>query len=225
MKTLFRTSALALAFTTPALLGGCLQSGQMLEPTHRLNPVKVAESVERLELYARPNGLELSARDEYAVTAFLEGYAAQGNGPIYINRPSAAMTGLGVQQTDALLTRLMTGVGISPAATQSGVYHSNPNDPAPVVLSYRTLRAVPQDCGYLGDVGRTYTNGVTPSFGCSASANMAAMISDPRQLIEPYPTDFPNASRRQVVYDQYIQGASTASERPAGQEVSSQDGG
>ncbi|WP_298916104.1 CpaD family pilus assembly lipoprotein [uncultured Algimonas sp.] len=214
-----------LALAASVLATGCLQGGRQSEPTHRLNPSKVAESVERLELYARPNGLELSARDERAVAGFLQAYAAQGSGPLYINRPARALSGMGVAQTDALLDRLMRGSGLRTGSVQSGTYHTRPGDPAPVILSYRTLRAVPQDCARLGDLSVTHTNGVSPEFGCFASANLAAMIADPRQLIEPYATQAPNAQRRQVVYDRYIQGVSTASERPAGQQQSSQQTG
>lgn len=217
--------SLAVAIAAPLFLAGCLQGSNVHQPTHRMNPVQVAESVERLELYARPNGLELSARDEFAVQDFLHGYRTNGSGPIYINRPAGTLTGQGVMQTNALLTRLMAETAIAPGRVQSGEYYSRPGDPAPVVISYRTLKAISQDCSRLGDLSRTYSNGVTPEFGCFASANLAAMITDPRQLIEPYASDTPNAQRRQVVYDRYIQGTSTASETPEGQSVSSQDVG
>jgi len=36
------------------------------------------------------------------------------------------------------------------------------------------------------------------------------MVTDPRQLLEPYAGGQPNAQRRQVIYDKYIQGESTA---------------
>lgn len=215
----------AFLMATPVLLAGCLQGGHLPEPTHRMNPVKVAESVERLELYARPDGLELSQRDEYAVAAFLDAYRAQGSGPIYINRPASAANSQGVRDTNALVDRLMSRAGISLATAQAGTYHTRPGDPAPVILSYRTLRAVPQDCANLLSLHDTHMNSVTPEFGCFASANLAAMISDPRQLIEPYTTQSPNAQRRQVVYDRYIEGVSTASERPEGQRQSSQESG
>lgn len=207
------------------LLTGCLQGGATFEPTHRLNPVRVAESIERLELYARPNGLELSKRDEYAVANFIEAYKAQGSGPLYINRPASALNTAGVSQTNALIDRLMSHSGLNPVSAQSGTYYTRPGDPAPVVISYRTLQAIPQDCTGVGDLTQTGNNSVMPEFGCFASANLAAMISDPRQLIEPYASQAPNAQRRQVVYDRYIDGASTASDRPDGQRVSSQSSG
>ena len=222
MKTVLKFSTLSAAMLT---LSACLQGGHQLQPTHRMNPVKVAETVERVELYARPNGLELSQRDEHAVAAFLSAYAAEGSGPLYINRPDAAMQTAGVSQTNALIDRLMSHSGVNPMTAQSGTYYTRPGDPSPVILSYRRLKTVPQNCAYQGDLTLTHTNGVTPEFGCSASANLAAMISDPRQLLEPYASQAPNAQRRQVVYDRYIQGVSTASERPEGQQQSSQQAG
>lgn len=225
MNAFFKTSGLAMALAAPALLSGCLQGGTLPEPTHRMHPIKVAESVERLELYARPNGLELSQRDEYAVRNFLEAYSASGSGPIYINRPASATHTQGIRQTDALIDRLMSHTGIRPGSAQSGTYYSRPGDPAPVVISYRTLKAVSHDCSASSDLSVTHRNSVAPEFGCFASANLAAMISDPRQLIEPYATQPPNAQRRQVVYDRYIEGTSTASERPEGQLQSSQESG
>ena len=194
-------------------------------PTHLLNPVTVAESVERLELYARPDGLSLSARDQSAVNAFLAQYAAIGTGGIYINRPAGHEGGLGVQATDRMLQTAMASAGLNPAAAQGGEYYVRPGDPAPVVVSYKTLRTVPQDCMRQVDLSDTRSNGVTSNFGCVASANMAAMIQDPRQLIAPLPRGVPNAQRRQVIYDRYIQGQATGAARPAGQEQSSQESG
>lgn len=186
-------------------------------PMYRItenNPIKVAESIERLELYARPDGLELSARDRFAVSQFLEAYRANGDGPLYINMPSVAKSTMGAQQTQTMLQTMVAQSGINPQALQSGEYQSSPRVPSPVIVSYRTLRAIPADCRYMNSLSHTSENTPYSSFGCSQSSNLAAMVSDPRQLLEPYATSSPNSQRRTVVYDKYIQGESTASERP-----------
>ena len=215
IKTLGLFGAAALALTA------CSTASQPT-PTFRMNPTVVAESVERLELYARPDGLSLSARDASAVADFLRAYAATGNGPIYINRPAGHGGGLGVRDTDMLLTKTMRGVGLDPSVAQSGEYYARPGDPAPVVVSYATLRTVPQDCATLGSIADVRNNAPHAAFGCSQSANLAAMIGDPRQLIAPMPQGSPNAQRRQVIYDKYIQGESTGAQTPRGQRQSSQ---
>ena len=85
------------------LLSGCATPTPSLPPAHLNHPVQVAESIERLELYSRPNGLELSARDKLAVAQFLDGYRDSGEGPLYINKPANAASGLGTQQAEALI--------------------------------------------------------------------------------------------------------------------------
>jgi pilus assembly protein CpaD len=193
-------------------LSGCATPSESFAPTAMRNSINVAESIERLELYTRPNGMELSARDKLAVAQFLDGYARSGDGALYINRPSSAMAGLGTQQAEATIRGLMAQGGMNPAAVQTGQYASRPGAPAPVIVSYRTLRAIPQDCREMGSLTNTFSNQPRPGFGCFQSANLAAMISDPRQLLEPYASGQPNAQRRQVIYDKYIQGETTAAE-------------
>jgi len=183
------------------------------------NKIQVAESIERLELYTRPNGLELSARDQVAVSQFLQSYGRTGNGPLYINVPNSSGSGLGVQQAQAVIRQSLAGVGLGGASVQTGQYQAAYGSPAPVVVSYRTLKTVPQDCRHQGDNKSTYANQPYDSFGCFHAANLAAMIGDPRQLIEPYDMTIPDSQRRQTVYDKYIEGENTASTQPARQQV------
>lgn len=193
-------------------LSACASPAPTYAPTHLRHPINVAESVERLELYTRPNGMELSARDKLAVAQFLDGYARSGDGALYINRPANAIAGLGTKQAEAVIRGLMAQGGMNPNAVQTGQYASKPGAPAPVVVSYRTLRAIPQDCRQLDSLTNTYSNQPHSNFGCFQSANLAAMVSDPRQLLEPYASGLPNAQRRQAIYDKYIEGAPTAAQ-------------
>lgn len=211
--------ASVLAVSTMAILSACTTVTPSYAPTTVHNQIQIAESIERLELYARPNGLELSARDQFAVGQFLEAYKQSGDGPIFINMPADGNNGLGTQQAATMVKTMMAQVGVNSAALQSGEYQSSPNAPAPVVVSYRTLRAVPQDCRFMDDLRQTFNNQPNQSFGCSQSANLAAMVADPRQFLEPYATTTPNSQRRTVVYDKYIKGESTAAERPPEQSV------
>lgn len=212
-----KTAFIASLLTAPLFLTACFSPSPTLAPTHLRNPIQVAESIERLELYTRPNGLELSARDKLAVAQFLDGYARSGDGALYINRPASAAAGLGTQQAEATIRGLMAQGGMNPMSVQTGQYNSEPGAPAPVVVSYRRLSALPADCGSMNDLTQTYSNQPHSSFGCFQSANLAAMITDPRQLLEPYTAGQPNAQRRQVVYDKYIAGEATTAAVNSGQ--------
>lgn len=202
-----------------AMLTACATPTVSTGPTVFNNKIQVAESIERLELYTRPDGLELSSRDQLAVSQFLQSYRQSGNGPIYMNIPSSTASGLGVQQAKALLHQNLAGLGLGSSALQTGQYQSVYGSPAPVVVSYRTLKTVPTDCRQLGDAMDTYSNQPYDSFGCFHTANLAAMIGDPRQFLEPYDMTIPDSQRRQTVYDKYIQGENTASDQPSRQQV------
>ena len=206
-----------------AVITGCQTPTPSTGPIAFNNKIQIAESIERLELYTRPTGLELSARDQVAVTQFLEAYSRQGEGPIYINTPSSSAHGLGAQQAQALIRQSLGRVGLAGAPVQTGQYQAAYGAPAPVVVSYRTLKTVPQDCRRMGDLSYTYTNQPDPSFGCFHSANLAAMIQDPRQLIQPYDMTVPDSQRRQTIYDKYIKGENPASEHPDRQDITVED--
>ena len=64
-------------------LSACAAPSELHEQPTTRNAIQVAESIERLELYTRPNGLELSARDKLAVAQFLDGYGRTGDCLLY----------------------------------------------------------------------------------------------------------------------------------------------
>jgi len=216
-RTLINVLGAAIIASTMA---ACTTPSASMGPSIVKNKVQVAESIERLELYTRPNGLELSQRDQLAVSQFLQSYRQSGNGPIYLNVPSHTASGLGVQQAQALIHQNLVTLGLNAQSMQTGQYQTSQGSPAPVVVSYRRLRTIPQDCRHLGDATHTYTNQPYDNFGCFHAANLAAMIGDPRQLLEPYDMTIPDSQRRQTVYDKYINGETTASQLPERQQVS-----
>ena len=204
-------------------IGACSVPQESYAPMNGRFPIEIAESVERLELYARPDGLVLSARDQDAVAQFIGNYAAHGDGPLHINVPSRSdMTG-GTQQTKSLIENNLAMFGLSAAQVQSGSYPSG-TGPSPVIVSYRRLKALPRDCRHLGDLTLTHNNQPYDTYGCAYHSNLAAMISDPRQLLEPRPLAPAETARRITVFDKYLNGESPASTQPARQEISAESG-
>ena len=199
-------------------LVGCATQQPLVSPDEVRYPVEVAESIERLELYTRPNGFELSSRDTDAVALFVNNYKRFGNGPLHINVPQHSSTGLGAQQAQSLIAGM---VGFQAAnVIAKGQYAANPQAPAPIVVSYRHLKTLPRECGFFNNLTATGSNRPGPAFGCTQSANLAAMIQDPRQLIAPLPLDRADIQRRIEVYDRYIQGEDPSSVQPPRQVIS-----
>lgn len=215
IKNLVGCSVIAISFAA------CAVPGKSGPPLYLKNPIQVTESVERLELYSRPDGMSLSARDQDALGEFLSLYGQFGDGPLYINTPNRATPG--VSQTKHIVQNMLGQIGLASAPVQQGQYQVMHNAPAPVVLSYRRLKTVPQDCSINHYITGTYANQTHETFGCVASANLAAMIEDPRQLIHPYGLAPSDMRRRMTVYDKYIKGENPASAQPNRQEISSSE--
>jgi pilus assembly protein CpaD len=204
-------------------LSACSPQGYHGGSSVNANPISISESIERLELYSRPNGMSLASRDQAAVAEFLNAYALHGDGPLYMNVPAAQSGMIGTRQSANLIRQTMSQLGMGVGALQTGQYQTNPAAPAPVVVSYRRLKIIPKDCRSGADLMSTHSNRPGPSFGCSFNANLGAMIQDPRQLLEPYSMGPPDAQRRQAVYDKFILGENPASEQPDRQENRTED--
>ena len=220
MTILNRTLLLAAAATA---LTAC-NTGPYQEQAPNINRIKiqVAESIERLELYPRADGLALSARDHQAMVGFLAAYAREGDGPIFLNQPERG--GAGAASATTQLRSAMAHLGLDGVAVKEGRYPTAVGSPAPVVVSYRSLKAIVPDCRSLGDLTKTYYNSPNPEWGCAFHANIAAQISDPNQLLQPYESAPVDPTRRGIIYEKYITGEPTGSTRPGDQTVSSQGG-
>ncbi len=203
-------------------ISACSLPQKSYPPMNGRFPIEIAESVERLELYARPDGMVLSSRDQQAVAEFVGNYAAHGDGPIYVNMPDRADIQQGAHQAQSVIAQNLAMFGLSGGQMKSGSYPSG-NGPSPVIVSYRRLKALPRDCRQLGDITATYNNQPYDTYGCAYQSNLAAMISDPRQLLEPYPMTSPDTARRITVYDKYLAGENPASEQPERQEISAEN--
>lgn len=213
-----RMKIASLIVGTALTIAACATPIQSERSLMMKNPIQIAESIERLELYSRPDGMSLSARDQQAVAGFLSGYGRFGDGPLYMNMPTHGTAG--VIQTRGLVQNMMAQIGMAGAPIQEGQYPSAPGNPAPVVISYRRLKTLPQDCSIKSDLTRTYNNQPYHEFGCSQNANLAAMVQDHSQFLQPYDLAPPDMRRRMTVYDKYIKGESPASVTPPNQSIS-----
>jgi len=215
------TFKMAVLATAGLFMSACGTTYENPGPSIARHQIQVAESIERLELYPQGNGLVMSARDRQAMMQFLSGYGREGQGPIYMNRPEGA--GGGVGQAASQVRQALSQMGMSHVAVQEGSYPSQAGAPAPVVVSYRRLKALVPDCRMGDEIQDTSFNSPSPNWGCSYYANIAAQVADPNQFLAPYGSTDPNMQRRMVVYEKYIEGDITGASRNPDQRVSTED--
>lgn len=223
MPTYLRKTCLA-GLLGAFALGACAPVAYT--PTNELisHDVKVAESIERLELYPNAYGFQLSERDRRAMLGFLANYAREGSGPIYMNTPATAGPGAAAAARD--VQQALAVMGMSDVAVQAGRYPAAPGAPAPVVVSYQRLKTLVPRCDSRRDrFMMTGSNAPSPNWGCAHYANIAAMVADPNQFLEPYALDDPNMQRRMNVYERYIAGEVTGAAEDEGRQASSRETG
>jgi pilus assembly protein CpaD len=75
------------------------------------------------------------------------------------------------------------------------------------------------------DLANTAANQSSPNFGCAVQHNIAAMVSDPRDLVQPRPLTDSDAGRRNTVIGNYQKGKVTAAEKSQDQSAKVSDVG
>jgi len=172
--------------------------------------LKATLTPDRLALALHAEGL--SPAQVQALTAFADRWRQDGEDMVKLEAPrggadvSLAMRG----QAEAM--SLLVRHGVPAASIQLALYETA--DPkAPLLVSftrYETKRAV---CGQNWDsLTHTEDNNVQSNFGCAVSANMAAQIAHPADIVHPRAEDASDAERRQVMLGKYALGKPTGSD-------------
>ena len=204
-----RLASLAVALALSSALAACMgaQAGSLsptpLTPTQRFT-LQVEPGVERIALAVHETGL--TSNQTAALSALANSFGIEGAQVLRIEAPS------GDDPVSANFAyRIKTELehrGIGPVQV---VAYSAPDPRAPVLVGYETFRAVVPQCGTQWEsLTRTGANQTPSNFGCAVTANLAAQIDNPRDIIQPRGMTPSNAGRRTVVFDNYRKGEATA---------------
>lgn len=179
----------------------------LVEPTYQL--VKLS--------YAGGN---LDPADASKLDNFISDYRLHGNGKIAISVPD----GPGMEQIATSLATQINEMGVS--RDRILVASREAGGDAKVELNYISYQARTAACGdWSENLAFTADNRTAANFGCATQHNIAAMVSDPRDLLGPRPMDGGNAARRRTVIGNYESGKATAAEKSADQKSTISDVG
>ena len=174
-----------------------------------LYPLKAAPQPDQIALAPHADGLS------YAQANALRSLAARraeiADGQVKVEAPHGGVDpSLSAQGAQAIRDALVAD-GVPASDIVSSAYESS--DPkAPVKVSFVALKTEVAACGKWDDLTHTRDNNVQSNFGCAVSANMAAQIANPNDVVHPRDEGAPSADRRMTVLGRYIQGAVTSSQ-------------
>jgi len=202
---------LALAALTSLTLAGCLggpaggTGPAPLTPTQRFS-LQVEPGVDRIALAVHDSGL--SGNQQAALTDIANRFGIEGATVLRVEAPSG-----GDPVSNDFAFRIKTALEAvgAPGHRIQVVAYDAPDPRAPVLVGFETLRASVPQCGTSWtSLTRTGANESQANFGCAITANLAAQISNPRDIISPRGMTPTDAGRRAVVFDNYRKGEATA---------------
>jgi pilus assembly protein CpaD len=221
-----RTNALlAAALLAAAALAGCNTyrpvADNYPEDVRVRHPISIREGTRTLELFVGVNRGGLTPTQQAEVLSFAHAWRHEASGGLLIDVPTGTPNAHASNDAVQEVRSILAAAGVSPQAV--AIRHYRPVTPiklATLRISYPKMIAEAGPCGLwpkdLGPSldGNDATNHAYWNFGCSEQRNLAAMVDQPADLVQPRGETASYAARRATVLDKYRQGQPTATRNP-----------
>ena len=221
-----------------AALGACQQTTEIVTasvPTdYRLrHPIAVKEGNRSIVIFVGHARGGLSAPQRNDVMGLAQTWVREGTGGIIADVPVNTSNARAASATYREIRSILAAGGVPSTAIMLRQYQ--PEDPGTfptIKLSYPKISAEVGPCGLwpedlgpnLQDTGynenRPYHN-----FGCATQRNLAAMVDNPADLVQPRPETPAYTMRRNAAFEKYRKGVSTATTYPESDKAKLSDTG
>jgi pilus assembly protein CpaD len=207
-----------------ATLGACTYTGNevvtaSIPEDYRLrHPIAIEEANRSIVLFVGHGRGGLSASQRADVMGLAQVWVRDGTGAIMADVPVDTPNARAAEATFREARSLLVAGGVPPRGITMRPYH--PDDPRafpPIRLTYPRITAVAGPCGlWPEDLGpnildKGYTaNRPYYNFGCSTQHNLAAMVDNPADLVQPRPESPAYTARRTAGFEKYRKGEPTA---------------
>jgi len=195
--------AVGCAKREPVITGSVPQDGY-----RSMHPIVISEVPESMDIPVGVHGGNISPAMAGAVVNFAENAQLHGNGAIEVMVPSGSRNETAALYVAERIERVLIKAGIRRNRLSRRAYGvEDTRAVAPVRLSYSRVKAVVHKCGLWPDqMTTTNRNGGYSEFGCSTQSNLAAMVSNPADLLYPRGSSPADAMRREEVHKRYRKG-------------------
>jgi pilus assembly protein CpaD len=225
LRALHRLSALV---GLSVALGACTYSGTevvtaSVPEDYRLrHPIAIEEANRSVVIFVGHARGGLSAPQRADVIGLARIWVSEGTGAIVADVPVDATNAQAAASAYQEARALLIAGGVPARAVT--LRHYQPDDPrtlATIRLSYPRMVAVAGPCGlWPENLGPSvlnadyFENRQYSNFGCAYQRNMAAMIDNPSDLVQPRPETPTYTARRTEGFDKYRKGITTTTEYP-----------
>ena len=220
------------------VLGACTHTDEATTASvpddYRLrHPIAIQETERSVVIFVGHARGGLSASQRADVMGLAQIWLQEGTGAITADMPVGTPNAHAAADSLHEIQALLSAAGVPPRGVVVRNYH--PNDPrqmATIRLNYPKISAVAGPCGlWPEDLGpsikdKSYLeNKPYYNFGCSYQRNMAAMIDNPSDLVQPRPETPAYTMRRTEGFDKYRKGNTSATTYPEADKAKLSDTG
>ena len=216
---------LVAAGSLATMLAGCYyqtEAQQNAYPTdYRVrHPITVHEGVKGVEVLIGRNRGGLTPSQRADVLAFAQAWRHEAGSGIIIDEPNGGPTDHAATDAIREIRSIFGAIGVPNGAIYVRRYKPARSALATIKLNYSKLVAEAGPCGqWPRDIGPSYESGFAENqpywnLGCASQRNLASMVDNPADLVQPRGEIPPWAPRRDAVIDHWRKG-----ENPSGNYV------
>jgi pilus assembly protein CpaD len=186
------------------------------------HPIAIQEADRSVVIFVGHARGGLSASQRADIMGLAQTWVREGTGAIVADVPVDTPNARAAADSFREVQALLAASGVPSRGITLRHYH--PEDPrtlATIRLSYPRITAVAGPCGlWPEDLGPSImNNGYSENrpyhnFGCASQRNLAAMIDNPSDLVQPRPETPAYTARRTTSFERYRQGNSTTTVYP-----------
>jgi pilus assembly protein CpaD len=223
-----RANAFRLALMTASALtlAGCYTApqevtGSVASDVRQRHPIVIKEGPRTVDLFIGERRGTLNGSQRAEVLSFAAEWRREATGGILIDVPAGSSNAAAAANAAREVRAILSAAGVPSDAMQ--LRETRAQSPAKLVtlrLHYPRMMADVGPCGmWPHDLGPTYErehfeNRQYWNFGCAQQRNLAAMVENPADLVQPRSEVPPYNGRRTTVLDKYHRGESTATQNP-----------
>lgn len=195
----------------PVLAACATAPSQVATPTEQwTDKVLVEATPDQVRLALHSNGL--SPNQAQALVALADRWRATGAGEVLIEAPRGGSD----EASHAMMAaahNFLRAQGVPGERIRIAGYDAGGAPNAPLVVGFSRYQAVVPQCGQNWEnLSRTMQNAAFQNFGCAVTANMAAQLANPEDLLRPRAMTPADAQRRETVMGLYRAGEVTSSD-------------
>lgn len=185
------------------------------------HPIAIKESDRTVELFIGRNRATLTPEQRADVLAFAHVWRREATGGIIIDVPAQTPNQAAASQVVQEVRSILTAAGVPPRGVILRPY--TPKDPAKLAtvrLNYPRMTAEAGPCGlWPHDLGATMDTAYNQNrpywnLGCANQRNLAAMVDNPADLVQPRGETGIYEARRSAAIEKYRKGEEFSGKYP-----------